>query len=51
MIFFRTVLSFLLDKGYRDLLITTAFVLVMGGYTGETYMNVQFKTLTFSFIP
>jgi voltage-gated potassium channel len=30
MIFFRTILSFLLDKGYRDLLITTAFVLLVG---------------------
>ena len=30
MIFFRTILSFLLDKGYRDLLITTAIVLTVG---------------------
>ncbi|MFM7021689.1 MAG: potassium channel family protein [Flavobacteriales bacterium] len=33
LIFFRTILSFLLDKGYRDLLITTAIVLGIGTTT------------------
>ncbi len=30
MIFFRTIVSFILDKGYRDLLITTFIVLSIG---------------------
>ena len=30
MSFFKTLISFLLDKGYRDLLITTAAVLSLG---------------------
>ena len=30
MIFFRTILSFIMDKGYRDLLITTTIILTIG---------------------
>ncbi|WP_462248602.1 potassium channel family protein [Ekhidna sp.] len=54
MIFFRTIKAFLEDKEYRDLLLTSVFILIIGTFTyheleGWSYLDAfyfSFITLT-----